>query len=101
MGPGSEQGRAALTDCKETVHSLVFVADGALAVLLSTSAKVCDAATLQVRREFKAPRAEEQFVASAVSPDGTALATLGDDRKLKLWRLSDSECQKAWAGKPT
>jgi hypothetical protein len=88
--------RAALPGCREHVQKLVFAADGALAVVLSTSVKVSDAATLKVRREFKAPRVEEQFVAAAVSPDGRALATLGNDKNLKLWDLSDGACRQTW-----
>ena len=62
----------------------------------ATSVKVCDAATLQVRREFESPQAEGQFIASAVSPDGRTLATLGGDKELKLWGLSDGACKQTW-----
>jgi WD40 repeat protein len=66
---------------------------------MSTSAKVCDATTLQLRRDFKAERADEEIVASAVAPDGQTLATVGDDKKLRLWRISDGACQKTLAVK--
>jgi WD40 repeat protein len=83
-------------NCGEKMKRLAFAPGGALVVLMPFSVKVCDAATLQFRREFKAPRWEEQFVTSALSPDGQTLATFGADRKLKLWRLSDGVCEKTW-----
>jgi WD40 repeat protein len=92
----ADKERAVLPKCEEAVMQLAFGSEGALVVLLVSSVKVCDAATLQVRREFKAQQAQEQFITSALSPDGKTLATLGDDRKLKLWHTSTGECLQTW-----
>jgi WD40 repeat protein len=61
--------------------------------------KVCDPATLQVRRELPAQPAHAPFITSALSADGQKLATLGDDKSLKLWRLSSGERLQTWAMK--
>jgi hypothetical protein len=92
----ADRERAVLPNCGETVVGLVFAPEGALVVLMPASVKVCDAATLQVRREFKAREWKEQIITSAVSPDGRTLATLDADGKLKLWRLSTGVCLQTW-----
>jgi hypothetical protein len=91
--------RAALRDCKGDVKKLSFTPDGAILILLDHSVRVWDAAANQVRLEFKAKNPAEEFITSALSPDGQTVATLGDDKKLKLWRLSDGSNLQTWPTK--
>jgi hypothetical protein len=88
--------RAAYRDCKEDVKKLAFTPDGALIILMPNSVRVWDAATNQLRREFKLENTPQGYVASAQSPDGQRLATLAADKKLRVWSVSDGKRLQNW-----
>lgn len=88
--------RAALRDFKEEVKKLTFIAEGAIVVLMPSSVRIWDTAANQIRREFKAEKPAGQFITSALSPDGQTLATMCQDKKLRMWRVSDGVCTQTW-----
>lgn len=87
---------AALRDCKEPVKKLRFTPEGAIVVLMPGLVRVWDPAANRILREFKGQNPAEQFITSALSPDGKTLATMCQDKKLRMWRLSDGICQQTW-----
>jgi hypothetical protein len=88
--------RAVLRDFKEEVKKLAFTAEGTIVLLMPSSVRVWDADANQIRRELKGQKPTEQFVTSALSPDGQTLATMCQDKKLRMWRLSDGVCVQTW-----
>jgi WD40 repeat protein len=88
--------RAAVRDCKEDVKKLGFAPDGAVVILMPSSVRVWDPATNQVHREFKGQNPAEQFVTCTLSADGQTLATMCQDKKLRLWRVSEGTCLQTW-----
>lgn len=85
------------------VNSLTFSPDGSKLAAASDSGvasiwRVSDGQTLQVLtgHSFFSPTNEDETVIRTVwgvdfSPDGTLLATIGDDGTTQLWRVSDGE----------
>jgi WD40 repeat protein len=75
---------------------LTFLPEGKLVVALQTRAQVCDARTLEVKKELEQTSDKEAFIALAASADGKWLAAVCEDGKLRLWDLGTSDLSKTW-----
>ena len=87
---------ATLLDCKGSPNDLAFVPEGKLVVMVQGIVRVCDATTLAVIRKFEQREDKERILSSAVSRDGKTLATICDDKKLRVWNLATGELTKVW-----